>query len=106
MKKLIKRIIERLYYKCYPERKKEHEIEWTPMPIITETKAGVVNFTAQVILPMEVIARDNVPIEWIRLALADKIGKMVDSEIEIQYKKDDYMDNMIYTGTLRVLRRR
>lgn len=104
--KLIKKIAEALYFKCYPEKKKERELEWTPMPVvIREERADVVNFTAQVNLPMAAILDDKIPSEWIRQELSEKLRRMIEPGIEIRSERDLYSNQVIYTGTIRILRR-
>lgn len=103
--KLIKRIAEALYFKCYPERKNEHEIAWQPIPIIRESRANIVKFTAQVNLPMAAIAQDKIPSEWIRAELSEKLRRIIEPEIEIRSERDLYSNRVIYTGIIRVLRR-
>jgi hypothetical protein len=98
--KLIKRIAEALYFKCYPERKKEHEIAWQP-PIIKETRADVVTLKAQIVTPTEYSYNS----EWIRKELSAKLESRLEPEIEIRAERDYINNTMIYTGMIRVVRR-
>jgi hypothetical protein len=38
---MIKRLVEKLYYKCYPDRKNEHEIATMSLPVIKEERHNV-----------------------------------------------------------------
>ena len=101
--KLIKRIAEALYFKCYPERKNEHEITWQPLPVLKETISDVVTLKAQIALPIENI--DICPSEWIRKELYDKLESRIKPEIEIRAERDYINNTMICTGMIRVVRR-
>ena len=106
MKKLIKRIIERLYYKCYPDRVNDHELANCPIAIlkVKEERRDIVNLKAEIDIPQEMI--DTIPREFIRRELSYKFTKMIEPAIEIKEERDRYIGApVIYTGLISIVRR-
>lgn len=105
MKKLIKRIIERLYYKCYPDRVNDHFIATRSIiPVIHEGR-DIVNLKTEIYIPKEMI--DTIPRDFIRRELSYKFTKMIEPAIEIKEERDRYIGApVIYTGLISIVRRR
>ena len=104
MKKLIDRLVERLYYKRFPDRVNEHEIATCPLPVIKEERGDIVNLKAEIHIPREMIG--VVPREVIRRELSSKFARMIEPAIEIQEERDRYIGApVLYTGLIRMIRR-
>lgn len=106
MKKLIDRLVERLYYKRFPDRVNDHEIATTPIPVpvVKEERGDIVNLKAEIVIPQEMI--DVVPREVIRRELSSKLARMIEPAIEIQEERDVYNRAPVrYTGLIRMIRR-
>lgn len=105
MKKLIDRLVERLYYKRFPDRVNDHEIATTPIPVpvVKEERGEIVNIKAKIAIPQEMI--DVVPREVIRRELSSKLARMIEPAIEIQERDVYNRAPVIYTGLIRMIRR-
>lgn len=54
---IFKRLIEKLYYKAYPDRVNDHFIATRPIPKLTVTKYHAVTLKSEVRIPKEVFKR-------------------------------------------------
>jgi hypothetical protein len=100
----INKIVERLYYKRFPDRVNEHEIAMAPIPVVKEERGDIVNLKAEIVIPQEMI--DKIPREFIRKELSSKLSRMIEPAIEIQEERDRYIGApVIYTGLIRMIRR-
>lgn len=103
MRDLIKRLVERLYYKCYPDRVNDHDIATQPIePLVIKEERDIVT------LKTEIIIRDcdpfNPPIEYIEKEIKRNLGERIIPEIIKE--RDERIGLTIYTGSLRIARSR
>lgn len=100
MKKLIDRLVERLYYKRFPDRVNDHELANLPIiPVIHEERRDIVT------LKTEIIIRDcdpyNPPIEYIEKEIKRNLVERIAPEII----KERGNGLTIYTGYLRIVKK-
>lgn len=104
MKKLIDRLVERLYFKRFPDRVNDHEIATCPLPVIKEERGDIVNLKAEIDIPQEMI--DTIPRGFIRRELSSKFARMIEPAIEIREERDVCNQAPVrYTGLIRMIRR-
>lgn len=107
MRDLIKRIVERLYYKCYPERVNDHAIASAPLPVIKEERYRPETYKAIYIVPRDLINLNAIPpIEYIKTDLIHKLMRAIenDNAVEIQEERDDITGGIAYRAYIRILK--
>lgn len=104
--KWFKRLIEKMYYKAYPDRINEHDFATQPIEplIIKEERGDIVNLKAEILIPQDMI--DTIPRDFIRRELSSKLERMIEPAIEIQEERDRCIGAPVrYTGLIRMIRR-
>lgn len=105
MRDLINRIVERLYYKCYPDRVNDHDIANTPIPVIREERYRPETYTALYTVPRELIDLNAIPpIEYIKKDLVNKLMRGIENEIEIREERDEITGGLAYRAEIRILK--
>ena len=105
MRDLIKRIVERLYYKCYPERVNDHAIASAPLPVIKEERYRPETYKAIYIVPRDLINLNAIPpIEYIKTDLIHKLMRGIENEIEIREERNEITGGLAYRAEIRILK--
>ena len=103
MRELIKKIVERLYYKCYPDRVNEHEIATLPIPTPIVRQYKQERIIAGIKIPREAYIKDAIPEEFIRKELSIKIAQRLEDQISIEYSPDNFGQYDVF-GSIRILK--
>ena len=103
MRELIKKIVERLYYKCYPDRVNDHEIATSPIPTPIEKKYKYEKLIAETHIPREYIDSGTITDNYIRGDLASRLAQALEDQVIIECKKDYKTQNYIYQGYIRIV---
>ena len=100
MKKLIDRIIEKLYVKRFPERCGKF-----PLPDIISVnmkRYAPTTLIAEFQISKREIEECKISPEFIRRELTEKISKGLEKDITIE--TDYFLDNVIYRGSIKILK--
>lgn len=100
MKKLIDRIIEKLYVKRFPERCGKF-----PIPDIISVnmkRYAPTTLIAELQISKREIEEYKISQEFIRRELTEKISKGLEKDITIEI--DYFLDNVIYRGSIKILK--
>ena len=60
---MIKRLVEKLYYKVFPDRINDHALAWMPIPIIKEERYRPEKIMTEVRIPRDLLVKNEPPIE-------------------------------------------
>lgn len=105
MKELIKKLVERLYYKCYPDRVNEHSIAYQPIPIVREEIYKPTKVIGCIGLPKDIYQKGLIPEDHIREELARNMSKQLAPLISLDIGRDQFTDTYISVyGEIKILR--
>jgi hypothetical protein len=104
---MIKRLVEKLYYKCYPDRKNEHEIATMSLPVIKEERHNVRHLEFEYLIPMyevELFGLDR-SIERRKFETRHNIGDRISDYITFRQYEDKRAGVYVLRARLDVLER-
>lgn len=102
---MIKRLVEKLYYKVFPDRVNEHALANMPIiPVIKEERYRPEKIMAEVRIPFDPMIRNKPPIEWIKEDLAVNLVNYVKENMIIECCDDPISRCCLYRGYIRFLR--
>ena len=103
---MIKSLVEKLYYRVFPDRVYEHELAQMPMPIpvVKEERYRPEKIMAEVRIPREQMINNKPPIEWIKEDLAANLVDGIKEHMTIERCYDPLSQCLLYRGYIRFLR--
>lgn len=101
---MIKRLVEKLYYRVFPDRVNEHVLAQMPVPVIKEEHYRPEKIMAEVRIPLELMGKDEPPIEYIKECLARNLVDGVKEHMTIVCGTDYLSPYILYQGYIRFLR--
>jgi len=101
---MIKCLVEKLYYKVFPDRVHDHELAWMPIPVIEEERYRPEKIMAEVKIPREQLIKGGPPIERIKEDLAVNLVDYVKEHMTIECYDDPLYSGRLYQGYIRFLR--
>lgn len=104
MKKLIDRLVKRLYYKRFPDRVNDYALARTPIPVVREERYRPEKLIAEVHIPYEAYKMDRIPKEWIRKELSIKLAQGIEDQIKIEQVLEPRLQQYIYRGYIKILK--
>ena len=105
MKELIKKLVERLYYKCYPDRVNEHFFASQPIPIVREEIYKPTKVIGCIALPKDIYQNGLYPEDQIREELARNMSKQLVPFISLDIGRDQFTDTYLSIyGEIKILR--
>ena len=84
---IFKRLIEKLYYKAYPDRVNDHFIATRPIPSVKVTKYHAVTLKSEVIIPRDFLSVVGVE-TMVKRELFKKLEPEISKRIEIHTLTD------------------
>lgn len=104
MTNFIKRQIEKLYYKAFPDRVHEHDIAQTPIPVFTE-RVATKKYRAQIFVPAELYRDDRYHDQVIKEELASKLSVQIEDRMRIEEHFEPYQNLYVVTAEIEFLER-
>ena len=101
---MIKRLVEKLYYRVFPDRINDHILAQMPIPVIKEERYRPEKIMAEVRIPRELAARNRPPIEWIKEDLATNLVDGIKEHMTIECCDDPISQCLLYQAYIRFLR--
>lgn len=105
---MIKRLVEKLYYRCFPDRVRDHEIATMPiLPVIKEERHNVRHLEFEYLIPMhevELFGLENC-IERGKFETQRNMGKKISDYITFRYYEDMRAGVYVLRARLDVLER-
>lgn len=102
---MIKRLVEKLYYRVFPDRIDEHMLAQMPIPVIKEERYRPEKIMAEVRIPRELMIKNTPPIEWIKESLAARLVDVIKEHMTIIEDCDDPSSPyLVYQGYIKFLR--
>ncbi len=102
---MIKRLVEKLYYRVFPDRVNEYALANMPpiIPVIKEERYRPEKIMAEVRIPRDRLAKEP-PIEWIKEDLAANLVDGIKEHMTIECCNDPISQCLLYRGYIRFLR--
>ena len=105
---MIKSLVEKLYYRVFPDRVHEHDfalIPTEPNPVILVDRYRPEKIMVEVRIPREALAKNAPPIEWIKEDLASALVDRIKEYMTIE-RCDDPASHFygVYRGFVRILK--
>lgn len=104
---MIKKLVEKLYYKCYPDRVRDHEIATMPIPVIKEERHNVRHLELEYLIPkheVELFGLDHC-IERRKFETPHNMGKRISDYITFRQYEDKRAGVYVVRAELDVLER-
>lgn len=103
---MIKRLVEKLYYRVFPDRVNEHMLAQIPViPVIKEEHYRPEKIMTECIVPRELMVNNlEPPIEWIKEHLAVQFVDNVKEHMTIECCDDPISQCRLYRGYIKFLR--
>ena len=103
---MIKRLVEKLYYRVFPDRVNEHEYAQMPIPVVKEEERyRPEKLLTEYRVPRELIVNNvEPPIEWIKEHLAAQLVDSIKEHMTIECCDDPISQCLLYRGYIRFLR--
>ena len=101
---MIKRLVEKLYYRVFPDRINDHALAWMPIPVVKEERYRPEKIMAEVRIPRDLSFKNEPPIEWIKEDLAANLVDGIKEHMTIECCDDPISQCLLYRGYIRFLR--
>lgn len=101
---MIKRLVEKLYYRVFPDRINEHALAQMPIPVVKEERYRPEKIMAEVRIPLDHMTKNNPPFEWIKEDLAANLVDGIKEHMTIECSDDPISQCRLYRGYIRFLR--
>ena len=101
---MIKRLVEKLYYRVFPDRINDHALAWMPIPVVKEERYRPEKIMAEVRIPRDLSFKNEPPIEWIKEDLAANLVDGIKEHMTIECSDDPLSQCRLYRGYIRFLR--
>lgn len=104
---MIKQLVEKLYYRCFPDRVRDHEIATMPLPVIKEERHDVRHLEFEYLIPMrevELFGLDHC-IERRKFETRHNIGEKISDYITFRQYEDKRAGVYVLRARLDVLER-
>ena len=102
---MIKRLVEKLYYRVFPDRVNEHALAQMPIvPVVKEERYRPEKIMTEVRIPRDLLVKNEPPIEWIKEDLAANLVDGIKEHMTIECSDDPFSQCRIYHGYIRFLR--
>lgn len=102
---MIKRLVEKLYYRVFPDRVNEHALAQMPIiPVIKEERYRPEKIMAEVRIPRNLSFNNEPSIEWIKEDLAVNLIDYIKEHMIIECGDDPLSQCRVYRGYIRFLR--
>lgn len=103
---MIKRLVEKLYYRVFPDRVNEHELAQMPIPVVKEEHYHLEKIMAEIRIPHELLVENGPPpIEQIKEKLAADLIDGIKEHMTIECFNDPFSIYRSYRGYIRFLRK-
>ena len=104
MKDFIDKLIEKLYYRRFPDRVDEHAIATAPLPIIREERYRPRTITVVDYIPKVVL--DTLPDEKLKDMMFQKMKPLISSQIDVTTIKCGSSQEVKVIGEFKIFERR
>ena len=103
---MIKRLVEKLYYRVFPDRVNEHALAQMPIiPVIKEERYRPEKMMTMYRIPRELMANNEMPpIEYIKDHLAINLVDKIIEYMTVERCDDPSGQYILYQGYIRFLR--
>lgn len=101
---MIKSLVEKLYYRVFPDRVNDHLLAQMPVPIIKEEHYRPEKIMAEVRIPLDLNSFGEPPIEYIKERLANSLVDGIKEHMTIVCENDPSFPYILYRGYIRYLR--
>lgn len=102
---MIKHLVEKLYYKVFPDRVNEHALAQMPIiPVVKEERFRPEKIMVETRIPRDLAVKNKPPIEWIKEDLAANLVDGIKEHMIIECCDDPISQCLLYRGYIRYLR--
>lgn len=101
---MIKRLVEKLYYRVFPDRINDHALAQMPISVAKEERYCPEKIMAEVRIPRELVVKNKPPIEYIKEDLAANLVDGIKEHMTIERCDDPISHCLVYRGYIRFLR--
>ena len=101
---MIKRLVEKLYYRAFPDRINEYTLAQMPIPVIKEEHYRPEKIMTMYRIPRELMINDKLPFEYIKEHLAINLIDNIKEHMTIECYDDPLSSDIVYQGYIKFLR--
>jgi hypothetical protein len=100
---MIKRLVEKPYYRVFPDRMDEHELAQMPIPVVKEERYRPEKIMVEVRIPRNLMIENTIPIEMIKESLAANLVDGIKEYMTINCCDDHLSQQLVYQGYIKIL---